>query len=425
MRKSILFFLIAIVPFTLIMSLGVGAQEEKLPVDSLFIEPTVIGDTTCVDTPEYCISATPETLVGNGWVYFEVTDKTASGEVDLLWGFEGNRSPEITQIEVWTENVPHQTGTKVFEYYDDYVPLKVATNKESLKVEAVSRWDSVPVTVSKGAIYKFRCYFDNDLRQGETEEYYVGFKPSSKSLTIAEKDRTLCILDPIFVGSGKRHPNLVGEWKFEGQPVSAGMAIDSSGNGNDGAIFNNTEDSGKFGKCLVFNGSTAYVDCGNDASLRPLNALTVMAWIKNQSAANREIINYRRDATPFSLYSLRQGDSNLVLVNVNDGTAAGLLKNATLPAQEDVWKHFALVFSRANQTLKSYVNGVEYNSTAIGGDYPLHINAGNLDKLYLGAAKNGTRHADCRIDEVKIFDFALSESDIKRVMMGFDPIGSE
>ncbi len=157
-----------------------------------------------------------------------------------------------------------------------------------------------------------------------------------------------------------------------------------------------------------FNGTDDFVGCGNDASLRPADALTVMAWIKNQSAANREIINYRRDATPFSLYSLRQGDSNIVLVNVNDGTAAGLSKNATLPAQEDVWKHFGLVFSRADQTLKSYVNGVEYNSTAIGGDYPLHINAANLDKLYLGAAKNGTRHADCSMDEVLILNYAMT-----------------
>ncbi|MBI1978818.1 MAG: LamG domain-containing protein [Candidatus Aenigmarchaeota archaeon] len=221
-------------------------------------------------------------------------------------------------------------------------------------------------------------------------------------------------------------PNIqgvVGYWSFnEG---SGSTTDDNSGNKNVGTLGPSCPNcpawqDGKFSKALSFDGVDDYVDAGNDVSLRPSDALTVTAWIKNRGGATTtEIINYRKDNVPdYTLYYIYR---SFVLVNVNDGTTHGagvasVYNGGDLPNE---WKHVALVFSRADRTLKSYIDGVLQSSVgSTGGDYPLHVNAPNLDKLYFGSAKPGLRPADVLIDEVSIYNRALSGGEISALYSG-------
>jgi PKD repeat protein len=72
---------------------------------------------------------------------------------------------------------------------------------------------------------------------------------------------------------------LVGYWNFD--EGSGNILHDSSGNGNDGTVHGNPVwTTGKFGNAINFDGIDDWVDCGNDASLSPLTAITLAAWYK-------------------------------------------------------------------------------------------------------------------------------------------------
>ena len=48
---------------------------------------TVIGDTVFINDSNVYLSASPHTLSGSGWVYFNLTSKVYTGNVDVVWGF--------------------------------------------------------------------------------------------------------------------------------------------------------------------------------------------------------------------------------------------------------------------------------------------------------------------------------------------------
>ena len=49
---------------------------------------TIDGDTVYMDDANAYLSATPHTLSCSGWVYFNLTSKTYSGNIDVVWGFD-------------------------------------------------------------------------------------------------------------------------------------------------------------------------------------------------------------------------------------------------------------------------------------------------------------------------------------------------
>jgi PKD repeat protein len=72
---------------------------------------------------------------------------------------------------------------------------------------------------------------------------------------------------------------LVGYWNFD--EGSGNILHDSSSYGNDGTIYGNpTWTTGISGNAINFDGINDWVDCGNDASLSPLTAITLAAWYK-------------------------------------------------------------------------------------------------------------------------------------------------
>ncbi len=143
-----------------------------------------------------------------------------------------------------------------------------------------------------------------------------------------------------------------------------------------------------------FDGSSGCVSCGNRASLRPDDAVTVAGWIFSQSQSNQEIINYRIDGTgPYWIYQIHQDDAKITLY---DGTDDGLAKTISYTLPENKWSYAVLTFSRAKQELRYYVN-IILRGTAATGDYPLYTHCApensncNLKGLFLGSAKENLR----------------------------------
>jgi len=190
---------------------------------------------------------------------------------------------------------------------------------------------------------------------------------------------------------------------------------DISGNGNDGTIHGANWTTGKFGSALEFDGVDDYVYCGNDESLRPSDAITLEAWIKPLSSGY-EIINYRiNGAGPYYVYHIRKSGAAITLY---DGSDDGLGYTIPYTLSKNSYHHSVLVFSRAERKFKYYVDGILRGSKTTG-DYPLYTHCTpnhpdcNIHGFFIGCARNGIRHFPGTIDEVRIYNRALSAEEIK------------
>jgi len=170
-----------------------------------------------------------------------------------------------------------------------------------------------------------------------------------------------------------------------------------------------------YGRAGYFDGVDDYVYCGNDESLRPSDAITLEAWIKPLSSGY-EIINYRiNGAGPYYVYQIRKSGAAITLY---DGSDDGLGYTIPYTLSENSYHHSVLVFSKAEREFKYYVDGI-LRGLKTTEDYPLYTHCTpnhpdcSIFGFFIGCARNGTRHFPGTIDEVRIYNRALSPTEIQ------------
>ena len=292
-----------------------------------------------------------------------------------------------------------------------------------------NRWHHLTVTVTPTTL---TLYVDGEQAYSVSHGTTVTFNPGiwmmggdsdSNPNSVANSDYFDGRLDDIRVYNEvldqediSELTGLRGWWKLdECSLASPGDVIDSSGNGNNGSPVNGaTVSSGKICNGGSFDGSNDYIEVPDDGSLDIRQYLTVMAWI-------------RPDIIPASgLKSIVSKDENYEF-HINSagriywwwqnsgGTVRSFTSTTTLSAGS--WYHVAIVYEPGSQRI--LINGVErgsrsYNENLINNNDPLHIGA---DQYFAG------REFDGLIDEVKIFERALTTEEINDYYNRPDPIG--
>ena len=186
---------------------------------------------------------------------------------------------------------------------------------------------------------------------------------------------------------------------------SGTTVTDQSGNGNTGTVSGTTwAATGKYGKALQFNGSSALVTIPDAASLHLTTGMTLEAWV-NPSTVNgnwRDVIykgndNYYLEATSSNA---SKPDAGLIA----GGSYADAYGSAALTANS--WTYLAETYDGA--TLRLYVNGTQVASTAHTGTISTSTNPLQIggDSLY------GQNFAGM-IDEVRIYNTALTPTQIQ------------
>ena len=89
---------IVVVLFFILILLTSGVEAEDYTID---------GDVVYIDDDNVYMSATPHTIASSGWVYFDLTSKQYSGDIDVVWGFNTAVS-KPTRAEVYA---PHWVNT--------------------------------------------------------------------------------------------------------------------------------------------------------------------------------------------------------------------------------------------------------------------------------------------------------------------------
>ena len=196
-------------------------------------------------------------------------------------------------------------------------------------------------------------------------------------------------------------PGLVAAYGFE--EGTGTTAADLSGNGNTGTLNGATwTTAGKYGKGLVFNGTSALVSAPDATSLHLTTAMTLEAWVKPSAVTTgwRDVIYKGNDN-----YYL-EGTSDHSGVPGSGGTFAGSPLYGTSALAVTTWSHLATTYDGA--TLRLYVNGAQVASRAQTGAIavstnPLEIGGDLLNGQYF----NGT------IDEARVYNRALTAVEVQ------------
>jgi hypothetical protein len=213
---------------------------------------------------------------------------------------------------------------------------------------------------------------------------------------------------------------LIGHWNFnEG---SGSTALDSSGNGYNGALNGNTTytpgppgnfTTPNFGTALAFDGNGDYVEIlGTATAGHPLalagTPYTIAFWLRYNGGSR--FITKDDGLDLDGGYGLRTADSStLSITHLNGGgptTFNGDTGVSLVGAPN--WVHFAATFD--GTTLRAYSNGVEGFSTLVG---PLTDDAADPDPLQFGGLSLHSQWLLGTLDDVRIYNHALSAAEVR------------
>lgn len=211
-------------------------------------------------------------------------------------------------------------------------------------------------------------------------------------------------------------PTLQGYWKFDEE--SGSTAIDSSSNGNDGTITNPHYNNEHYAptnfenkSSLSFDGNIEEESAGSnvtipdDDSLDITGDMTAQMWVYWHGE--------KTDPIPFNDdHTLFHKGNNYHFIIKQDGRIESLT-GSTLDSEENLPTHeWALItFTIEDGIIKIYLNN------NLVGEGEATVGPTNSDPLYIGRDQL-TRFFNGSIDEVRIYNYALSSDDIEEIANG-------
>ncbi len=226
--------------------------------------------------------------------------------------------------------------------------------------------------------------------------------------------RDWLLQDSLYSPSTPSTPSIPGLIAYYPLDETAGTtAADASGLGNNGTLLGDPQwVTGRIGGALDFDGDGDYIDCGNDPKFDITDKLTVAAWL-----------NIRSILQPWSAV-IAKGDSAWRISNddtttgmhfgFEDGTRGWQAANSATQLNLNEWYHVCGVYD-TSVGAKIYINGAE------DGNNPdkegITISTYNV---WIGdnSQTSDRRYWDGLIDEVRVYDYALSEDEIEDLASG-------
>jgi hypothetical protein len=200
---------------------------------------------------------------------------------------------------------------------------------------------------------------------------------------------------------------------------SGSIAYDSSGYNNHGTLYNGTTwTDGKFGKALSFDGVDDYVL----SNLSHSNSITFSAWIKyfslpslNSGVFQVQPTNSNNDPTKVvGIWVYNNGYLWGRLIQSN-GTIRNFPQNKYI--SPNTWYHVVLTADNTTGIGKEWVNGVEVGNVTYDGTL--------APFSYAKIGRQGNESWHGIIDEVRIYNRALSDEEIKQLyLMGANKLGA-
>jgi len=201
--------------------------------------------------------------------------------------------------------------------------------------------------------------------------------------------------------------HLIGHWKMNDNLPTTNV-IDSSGYGNDGTAQQNTNvltTGGKINTALSFDGIADEINCGHDSSLDITSAITISVWFRIDAfgGSQQDIVskeNYYR-----IMFYTGAAHKDLRSWLTIGGSPLYIRTNEVMSI--DTWYHAVMTYDENGgaDNWKLYINGVlKAFDTQVGP-----INSAPTKDIKIG---HWGGYFDGKIDDVRIYDRALSEHEI-------------
>jgi hypothetical protein len=196
--------------------------------------------------------------------------------------------------------------------------------------------------------------------------------------------------------------NMVAWWPGEGNPFDVQGA-------NDGTLQNGaTFAAGEVGRAFSLDGINDFVQVTNSASLNITgNQVTLDGWINPSSTMTNEAWFFGRSGDGGQPYAL-EWESGVIVGRVASTPIVG--PPFTPPA--NTWTHLTLVYNgSATPSTTIYVNGAVYKtSNTPTGNIP-----SSSTDFFIGELGGNGRYFGGLVDEVEVFNRALSESEVRAI----------
>jgi hypothetical protein len=196
---------------------------------------------------------------------------------------------------------------------------------------------------------------------------------------------------------------------------SGTTAVDSSGNGITGTLSGATwTNAGEYGDALSFNGTNNYVNLGNPKLLQGTGSMTWAAWVKatGNPPDDAQIIAKSNGTSGWQFKTSPDTGPETFAISVT-GSGGTVQRYSNTIRSLNTWYHVAGVYNATTKTLDIYVNGV-LDDGILRGTTP-SVQTGSTVNANIGRRSTGF-YFKGTIDEVRIFNRALSQSEIQAIM---------
>lgn len=259
------------------------------------------------------------------------------------------------------------------------------------------------------------------------DEGVMRFDPERKSLVYCDGENWIQMgeaeaeVTPADLGSVVPG-GLLAHWKLD--QASGTNAPDAAGSRN--GMLSNMDDSdwieAKFGKGLDFDGSNDFVSFATNIEFNS-GDFSVAGWFKREGASGGPqdgfaIFSQRADAAANGspTVNLMGQYGGKPVLQIRDNAGALVEAPGATSVLDNVWYHVVGVKTAA--AAKIYVNGVLENSVghSLSGDF----DAGAVHRFIGRHRANGgdLTMSNGQIDDVRVYDRALSDADIQRLFYG-------
>ncbi len=234
-------------------------------------------------------------------------------------------------------------------------------------------------------------------------------------------------------GTGRLDSGLAGYWKLD--DGSGTSATDASTNGNTGTLTNGpTWTTGQIGSAVNFDGTNDYVNAGSPAVLDDMGPITVSGWINADTMGSTRIIN--KSGAGFTsgwIFRLCNSDgANCPSTGNTLNFAAGfsgLAGRWYAPANSintGQWIFVVVSYDRSSLSNDPvfYINGVKVTTTEAATPSGTYLSDASAS-LHIGADSDGSSGLDGKIDEVRIYNRALSADEVAELYRLNTPTGTD
>ena len=222
---------------------------------------------------------------------------------------------------------------------------------------------------------------------------------------------------------GSTSAGLLAHWEFD--DGSGTTAQDSSGNGHAGTLLGDPKwVTGVIGSgALSLDGSDGLVEVGHDATFSLEDALTITTWVKlNDLSTYYFLVCKQPSGTAADNYPgnyefrTESGTGDLQFGHQQSEGEQYVFYNSTTSITAGQWYYVAVVVTKG-KLVEFYIDGMA------AGSAPQTTNFGvlNNEPVRIGGRKDGYSFYNGFLDDVYIYDQALTANQVQKHFEGFPP----